>query len=61
MDNMTESSLAELVEDPLVGLVMKSDGVDCRSVELLFERVGRGWARGVEPPQPTRFSRSTCA
>ena len=34
-----EYSLAELVEDPLVGLVMKSDGVDRRNIELLFERV----------------------
>ena len=37
----TEWTLAELVEDPLVGLVMKSDGVDRRSIELLFERVAR--------------------
>lgn len=37
----TEFSLAELVEDPLVGLLMKSDGVDRRSIELLFERVAR--------------------
>jgi hypothetical protein len=35
----TEYSFAELVEDPLVGLLMKSDGVDRRSIELLFERV----------------------
>jgi hypothetical protein len=35
----TEYSLAELVEDPLVGLLMKSDGVDRRNIELLFERV----------------------
>ena len=34
-----EYSLAELVDDPLVGLVMKSDGVDRRNIELLFERV----------------------
>lgn len=38
---IAEYSLAELVEDPLVGLLMKSDGVDRRSVELLFERVAR--------------------
>jgi hypothetical protein len=38
---ITEYSLAELVEDPLVGLLMKSDGVDRRSIELLFERVAR--------------------
>jgi hypothetical protein len=42
MDPMAESSLTELVRDPLVGLVMKSDGVDRRSIELLFERIGRG-------------------
>jgi hypothetical protein len=36
-----EYSLVELVEDPLVGLLMKSDGVDRRSIELLFERVAR--------------------
>jgi hypothetical protein len=42
MDYKTaEYSLAELVEDPLVGLLMKSDGVDRRSIELLFERVAR--------------------
>jgi len=40
MDQQTvEYSLTELVEDPLVGLLMKSDGVDRRSIELLFERV----------------------
>ena len=42
MDPMAESLLTELVRDPLVGLVMKSDGVDRRSIELLFERIGRG-------------------
>ena len=36
---ITEYSLAELVEDPLVSLVMKSDGVDRQNIELLFERV----------------------
>ena len=37
------SRLAELLEDPVVDLVMKSDGVDRRSLELLFEtvRIGR--------------------
>ena len=40
MDHKTvEYSLTELVEDPLVGPLMKSDGVDRRSIELLFERV----------------------
>jgi hypothetical protein len=44
---IAECSLADLVEspveDPLVGLLMKSDCVDRRSVELLFERVA--WER----------------
>jgi len=38
-ENRTDWSLAELIEDPLVGLVMRSDGVDRQSIELLFERV----------------------
>jgi hypothetical protein len=38
---VTECSLAELMEDPLVGLVMQSDGVDRCELELLFERVAR--------------------
>ena len=38
---LAECSLAELVKDPLVGLVMKSDGVDPGSLALLFARVAR--------------------
>jgi hypothetical protein len=38
-DKTTEYSLTELVEDPLVGLLMKSDGVDPRTIELLFEQI----------------------
>ena len=34
-------SLAELIDDPLIGLVMKSDGVDRRELERLLERVAR--------------------
>jgi len=34
-----EFSLAELVADPLVALIMKSDGVDARNIELLFQHV----------------------
>ena len=41
---MAECSLAELMEDPLVGLIMQSDGVDRCELELLFERVGRRYA-----------------
>jgi hypothetical protein len=40
-DRAKEYSLAELVDDPLVGLLMKSDSVDHRSIELLLERVAR--------------------
>ena len=38
-DKITEPSLAELVSDPLISLLMKSDGVDRRSIEVLFERL----------------------
>jgi hypothetical protein len=38
---IAECSLAELMEDPLVGLVMQSDGVDRCELKLLFERVVR--------------------
>jgi len=40
-DKFTEPSLAELVSDPLIGLLMKSDGVDRRSIEVLFERLAK--------------------
>jgi hypothetical protein len=39
---IAQCSLAELMADPLIGLVMKSDGVDRRDLELLLERVARG-------------------
>jgi hypothetical protein len=45
---VAECSLAELVGDPVVGLLMKSDGVDRRSVELLIERVARERASDLE-------------
>jgi hypothetical protein len=35
-----EGSLAELIDDPLIGLI-KSDGVDRRELELLLERAAR--------------------
>jgi hypothetical protein len=40
-------SLVELVDDPLIGLVMKSDGVDRRELELLLERVARERVRAT--------------
>ena len=39
--DITNCSLAELMEDPLVGLVMRSDGVDRCELELLLDRVVR--------------------
>ena len=41
------STLAELMRDPLIGLVMKSDGVDPRYIELLFERIARDRPRAA--------------
>ena len=34
-------SLTELIDDPLINLLMKSDRVDRREIELLLERVAR--------------------
>jgi len=45
--DIAECSLAELVQDPLIGLVMKSDGVERRDLDSLLERVAREWARGT--------------
>ena len=39
--DIQQCSLTELVDDPLIGLVMKSDGVDRRTIELLFARIAR--------------------
>jgi hypothetical protein len=49
----TESSLAELVEDPLIGLLMKSDGVDRRSIEAFVRarRTQRQVPRGHAVPE----------
>jgi hypothetical protein len=41
------SSLAKLVQDPLVGLMMASDGVDRRTIELLFEQISCRRSRGA--------------
>jgi hypothetical protein len=38
-------TLAELVRDPLVGLVMKSDGVERGAIEMLFERIARAHSK----------------
>ena len=39
--DITGRSLAELVGDPLIGLVIKSDGVDRSELERLLQRVAR--------------------
>ena len=44
---IAQCPLAELMADPLIGLVMKSDGVDRRDLELLLERVARDLARTI--------------
>ncbi len=41
-------TLAQLVRDPLIGLLMQSDGVDRRSIELLFERLARDRAGATQ-------------
>ena len=43
-----EWSLAELPEDPLIGLVLKSDGVDRYELALMLERVARERARAIK-------------
>ena len=55
-EGFAEYSLAELVADPLVRLLMESDGVDRRSIELLFEqlaRAGGGELFNVLPKEAT--------
>jgi hypothetical protein len=47
MDDIVECSLTELVDDPLIGLLMKSDGVSPGSIEVLFERVAQERARAA--------------
>ena len=53
MDN-AECSLADLIDDPLIGLVMKSDGVDRRELELLLQRVTRGRLQATRLANPRR-------
>jgi len=48
--NTGSSTLAELVDDPLVRLMMTSDGVDRDSIETLFKRVARQRARVEQSP-----------
>ena len=52
--DITGCSLAELVDDPLIGLVMKSDRVDRREHELLLEPVARERLRAAPLGEPCR-------
>jgi hypothetical protein len=66
--NIAGCLLAKLMDDPLIGLVMKSDGVDRRELEFLLERAARAarsfatWsccpAAAISPRRSAR-SRST--
>ena len=47
-------TLAELIDDPLTGLVMKSDGVDRRELELLLEQVARKRLLATQLANPCR-------
>jgi hypothetical protein len=46
--DITGCSLAELVGDPLIGLVMRNDGVDRSKLERLLQRVARKRLRAKE-------------
>jgi hypothetical protein len=56
--DITGCSLAELVDNPLIGLVMKSDEVDRCEFELLLVRVARERLRATRPanPRPRRLT-----
>jgi len=56
--DITGCSLAKLVDNPLIGLVMKSDEVDRCEFELLLVRVARERLRATRPanPRPRRLT-----
>ena len=54
--DVAQCSLTELVEDPLISLMMRSDGVDRRSIELLFARVSRERAQAARQSHLPAFS-----
>ena len=43
-----ESTAAELLDDPVVGLVTMSDGVDRQTLEILARELGRTVLSGLE-------------
>lgn len=40
-------TLAELMQDPLIHMLMRSDGVDHGSVEALFARIAQSRGRAI--------------
>jgi hypothetical protein len=52
-------SLAELVNDPLIGLVMKSDGVERCELELLLKRIARERLQPTGLAEPCRAQPQT--
>jgi hypothetical protein len=52
--DITGCSLAELVDDPLIGLVMKSDGVDRSELNLLLEPAASERLPATWPAGPCR-------
>ena len=52
--DITGCSLTELVDDPMVGLVMKSDGVDRSEFELLLQRLARERLRAKQAASDQR-------
>jgi hypothetical protein len=59
--DIAEFSLAELVDDPLVDLVMKSDRVNRAELKLLLERVARERLRATQLASPCRSPGATHA
>lgn len=54
----SDLTLTELVEDPLICLMMKSDGVERSNIEALFTRIAQQRSR-LTPAQAWRFCLST--
>ena len=52
--DIARCSLVELVRDPLIDLVMKTDAVDPREFELLLEGVARKRSQATRLTSPCR-------
>ena len=53
-------TLADLVQDPLIRLVMKSDGVDRQSIERLFARIAGERPRAARQRAAAAAGRRLC-